>query len=234
MALILSIETATEVCSAALSLDGKAIALKETRGSNEHSAQLTLFIQEVLKEAGKSLHELDAIAVSMGPGSYTGLRIGVSTAKGLCFALEKPLIAVSTLKSMALVALNDFTETMNRDVLLCPMIDARRMEVFSVLYDRNLNEIRPVEALLLDEDTFRPYSDSHILVFGNGADKCKGLYTVQSNIIFPGDVFPSANAIGRLAEEKFKQGDFENTAYFEPFYLKDFIAGKPKVKGLHA
>jgi len=234
MALILSIETATEVCSASLALDGKSIALKETQGSNEHSAQLTLFIEEVMKESGKSLHELDAIAISMGPGSYTGLRIGVSTAKGLCFALGKPLIAVSTLKSMALIALSDFGDSWNREVLLCPMIDARRMEVFSALYDKELNEISPVEAIILEEDTFRLYHDRQIIVFGNGSDKCKGLFTAQLNIQFPGLVFPSAIAIGRMAEEKFNQGDFENTAYFEPFYLKDFIAGKPKVKGLHA
>jgi len=234
MALILSIETATEVCSTALSLDGKTIALKEAHGSSEHSALLTLFIEAVTKEAGISLKDVDAIAVSKGPGSYTGLRIGVSVAKGLCYALEKPLISVSTLMALALSAQYDYQQIMNEGILLCPMIDARRMEVFSALYNQELREIKPADAVILDENTFYEYSTSQIAIFGNGAAKCREIYALRSNILFPGSVFPSACSIGQLAYEKFKQADFENTAYFEPFYLKDFIAGKPNVKGLRS
>ena len=233
MALILSIETATEVCSAAISLDGRVIALKETLGSNEHSALLTVFIDEVMSISGISLKELDAIAVSMGPGSYTGLRIGVSVAKGLCYALEKPLISVSTLRALALTAQNSHQNLKEDNILLCPMIDARRMEVFTALYDHELSEIKTVEAVVLEEGTFNQYREKQIAVFGNGTAKCRELFSSCFNIFFPGTVLPSAESIGQLAYEKFKRSDFENTAYFEPFYLKDFIAGKPKVKGLH-
>jgi tRNA threonylcarbamoyladenosine biosynthesis protein TsaB len=233
MALILSIETATEVCSVALSRDGIPIALKEARGSNEHSAQLTLFIEEVMQECGKLLKDLDAVAVSMGPGSYTGLRIGVSVAKGLCYSLEKPLISVSTLKAIALGGMTLYKEMMMGDVLLCPMIDARRMEVFSAIYDIKLNEIQPVEALILDENTFERYEQNRIAIFGSGSTKCQELFENNKKIFFPGTILTSAKWIGQLADERFKQGIFENTAYFEPFYLKEFVAGKPRVKGLH-
>jgi tRNA threonylcarbamoyladenosine biosynthesis protein TsaB len=233
MALILSIETATEVCSVALSLDGNVVAFKEAVGSNEHSAQLTLFIEQVMNEAGKILGAIDAIAVSMGPGSYTGLRIGVSTAKGLCFSLDKPMIAVSTLKAMALSAKKAYPDLLTADSLLCPMIDARRMEVFTALYDLDLNEIRPAEALILLEESFGLFHGKQLAVFGNGAAKCKELFAASGNIIFPGELLSSAISVGELAEAKYILGEFENTAYFEPFYLKDFIAGKPRVKGLH-
>jgi tRNA threonylcarbamoyladenosine biosynthesis protein TsaB len=233
MALILSVETATEVCSVALSLNGNVIAMKEAAGTNEHSAQLTLFIEEVMKEAGKLLRDIDAVAVSMGPGSYTGLRIGVSTAKGLCFSLDKPMIAVSTLKAMALSAKKTYPELFTSETLLCPMIDARRMEVFTALYDLELNEVRPAEALILLEESFELFRGKQLAVFGNGAAKCRELFASSENIIFPGELLPSASSIGELAEAKYGPGEFENTAYFEPFYLKDFIAGKPRVKGLH-
>lgn len=233
MALILSIETATEVCSVALLLDGNVLAIRETAGSNEHSAQLTLFIEEVMREAGKLLREIDAVAVSMGPGSYTGLRIGVSTAKGLCFSLDKPMIAVSTLNAMALSARKTYPGLFAAGTLLCPMIDARRMEVFTALYDLDLNEIRPAEALILLEESFELFQGKQLAVFGNGAAKCKELFAASGNINFPGELLPSAISVGELAEAKFILGEFENTAYFEPFYLKDFIAGKPRVKGLH-
>jgi len=234
MAMILSVETATEVCSVALSRDTDIIALRETTGSNEHSAQVTVFIEEVAKEAGIKLHEIDAVAVSMGPGSYTGLRIGVSVAKGLCFALGKPMIAVSTLKAMAFQALLTFAgeDLLKPGTLLCPMIDARRMEVFSAIYDQDLNIIADVDAIILDADTFGLYEDRDIAVFGNGAAKCMELFSNHPGILFPGPLLPSASAIAALALDKYNLSDFENTAYFEPFYLKDFIAGKPRVKGL--
>jgi tRNA threonylcarbamoyladenosine biosynthesis protein TsaB len=234
MALILCIETATEVCSVALLQDGKLIALKESQGSNEHSSQLTLFIDEVRKSSGKLFSDLDAIAVSVGPGSYTGLRIGVSAAKGLCYALEKPLISISTLKGLALSALNTYGETLKPNTVLCPMIDARRMEVYTALFDQKLNEISPVNALIVEKDTWFLYDDMQLAIFGSGAGKCKDLYINHLNIHFPGIVFPSAKSIGHLAEEKFNKKEFENIAYFEPLYLKDFIAGLPKVKGLRS
>ncbi|NVO18591.1 MAG: tRNA (adenosine(37)-N6)-threonylcarbamoyltransferase complex dimerization subunit type 1 TsaB [Bacteroidetes bacterium] len=232
MALILSIETATEICSAALLLDGNILSVRESNGSNEHSSLLTIYIDEVFKEAGYRMDQMDAVAVSMGPGSYTGLRIGISVAKGLCYSLEKHLIAVSTLKAMAFSAMNQHHELLTCESLLCPMIDARRMEVFMALYDEQLIEVSPVEAVILTEETFLPYESKSILIFGNGAEKCQHLYNSNPNIKFPDRIHATAVSVGLLAEEKFKNAEFENTAYFEPFYLKDFIAGKPRVKGL--
>lgn len=234
MSVILSLETATEVCSVALSMDGNILALKEASGSNEHSSSLTVFVGDVMKEAGLSLRELDAVAVSMGPGSYTGLRIGVSAAKGLCYSLDKPLIAVSTLKAMAKTAQGLILANQVRADLLCPMIDARRMEVFTGIYDLELGEVTPIDALVLDEMTFNDFDGKKIAVFGNGAEKCQFLYKDKPNILFPFSLHATAESVARLAHEKFLISEFENVAYFEPFYLKDFIAGKPKVKGLHS
>lgn len=223
MAVILQIETATRSCSIALADQGKVLAFKEQDEANIHASYLTLFIEEVMKMAGKSYADLDAVAVSMGPGSYTGLRIGVSTAKGLCYALDKPLIAVSTLEAMASAkqaAASDHT-------LLCPMIDARRMEVYMALFDRELNLKAPVHAQILDEHTFDPYLDQfQVHVFGDGAEKCKSLYPYPS-FIFSSHI-NSAKDLSSIAFEKFKSGEFVDLAYFEPYYLKDFIATKPK------
>lgn len=233
MALILSIETATEVCSVAISDQNGILALKENAGANEHSAQLTVFVQNVLHEAGLSINALDAIAVSMGPGSYTGLRIGVSAAKGFCYALDKPLIAVSTLKAMALHAREIYPELNEENVLLCPMIDARRMEVYSALYNNRLETVREVDAIILADDSFQDFKDFRIALFGNGAEKTKELFRNQDYIVYPGPLQASASSIASLAMDRFLASDFVDTAYFEPMYLKDFIAGKPKVKGLH-
>jgi tRNA threonylcarbamoyladenosine biosynthesis protein TsaB len=236
MSIILGIETATEVCSVSLLRDGNIIALKESSGSNEHSRLLTPFIHQVMEESGISLSQIDAVAVSMGPGSYTGLRIGVSTAKGLCFSLDKPLIGISTLKAMAWQVMHHPGEDNagNNNSLLCPMIDARRMEVYLAVFDRELQEISPVEAVIIDEDSLREKtSHNRVLVFGNGSDKCKSILSRRDNIYFMDDIKATAKSIAVLAEEKFLNNEFENTAYFEPFYLKDFIAGKPHVKGLH-
>lgn len=233
MAIILALETATEVCSVAICKDGHALSSRETNGVNEHSSQLTGFIQEVSQEAGLSLSSIDAIAVSMGPGSYTGLRIGVSTAKGLCYALDKPLIAVSTLKGMAHKALIQFPHLGINDSLLCPMIDARRMEVYHAIYDKHLNELQAVEAKVMDNEAFASFAGTEIALFGNGSSKCKELFSSNQQLLFPGIVLPTAQSIGMLAEAQYIAGDFVNTAYFEPLYLKDFIAGKPKVKGLY-
>lgn len=233
MITILSLETATEVCSVALSMDDQVIAVRESSGMNEHSSHLTLYIEEVVKKAGISLPDIDAIAVSMGPGSYTGLRIGVSTAKGLCYALDKPLIAVSTLKAMAKKALLVHQDELSEISLLCPMIDARRMEVFTALYDHDLHERTAIDALVLDENTFKDFPAEQIAIFGNGADKCRDLFASHKNLNFPFALQASASSVSSLALDHFKREQFENLAYFEPFYLKDFIAGKPKVKGLH-
>jgi len=233
MSAILSIETATEICSVALARDGELIACKESANSNEHSSLLTLFIQEVMEEAGISLKALDAVAVSKGPGSYTGLRIGVSAAKGLCYSLDKPLIAVSTLKALAYQTLSLFPDLKNPQTLLCPMIDARRMEVFTALYNQHLEEVSRVDALILDQHSFDDFNSYIIAICGNGAGKCTELFSGSGNIIFPGNVRNSANAISSLATSMFHNKEFVDTAYFEPYYLKDFIAGKPKVKGLH-
>jgi tRNA threonylcarbamoyladenosine biosynthesis protein TsaB len=232
MVTILSLETATEVCSVALSQNDSIVAMEESAGNNIHSSQLTLFIEKVMRQAGMVLKDVDAIAVSMGPGSYTGLRIGVSAAKGLCYSLDKPLIGISTLKAMAKLALMKKEESVTKASLLCPMIDARRMEVYTAMYDASLKEIHPPDALILAEDTFADHSDSIIAIFGNGADKCIDLYRHKPNIVFS-SIRSSAESVALLAFEEYRQSHFEDVAYFEPSYLKDFIAGKPRVKGLY-
>jgi tRNA threonylcarbamoyladenosine biosynthesis protein TsaB len=224
--LILQIETATASCSVALAEEGNIIALKEQTGQSIHASHLTLFIDEVMKATGKKYTDLDAIAVSMGPGSYTGLRIGVSTAKGLCFALDKPLVAVNTLTAMAAGLLKQIQ--LSESALLCPMIDARRMEVYTALFDLNLNVIEETQAKILDEHSFDAYIEKHNLVFfGDGAEKCKALYEKRPNVTFP-DFKNSAVHFAQLALDKLKTGQIEDTAYFEPFYLKDFMVTKPK------
>lgn len=234
MALILGIETATSICSVALVLDSKLVAIRETVGTQQHSASLTGFISELFTETGFSFTQLDAVAVSMGPGSYTGLRIGVSSAKGLCYALDKPLIAVDTLKSLALQA----KLTCNRlhiettHVYLAPMIDARRMEVYTTLFDQNLETVEPVSALVVTGEAFGKYEGRKIFYFGDGAAKCKPLFEQNKNITFLENIQLSAEAICLLAEVDFAENKLADVAYCEPFYLKEFIAGKPKVKGL--
>lgn len=227
MATILQIETATPVCSVALSKNGKTIALKEEAAQNIHASSLTLFIDAAMKMAGLSYADLDAIAVSKGPGSYTGLRIGVSTVKGLCFALDKPLIAVDTLKMMAQGFLNQQTSFSG---LVCPMIDARRMEVFTAVYDESLKESEPVNAKIIDESSFGTLLDHNKITFiGDGAAKCKAVIT-SPNACFSDLNFNSAANMSELADLAFKAANFEDVAYFEPFYLKDFVFTQPKNK----
>lgn len=223
MALILQIETATSVCSVALSKEGRTVAFKEKNEPNIHASQLTLFIEEVLRLAGVSYADLSAIAVSQGPGSYTGLRIGTSTAKGLCYALDIPLIAISTLKAMAA----GFGDSNNTGAsLLCPMIDARRMEVYMAVFDKDLKTVHSVTAQILVEDTFARYSK--ILLFGDGAEKCRPLYAEKPNVSIISGFENSARYLSALGYEMYVNDDFQDVAYFEPFYLKDFVAGKPK------
>ncbi len=232
MALILSIETATPVCSVALAKDNEVIALKESTKKNSHSEIVTVFIDELLKENKFSFSDLNAVAVSKGPGSYTGLRIGVSTAKGMCYALDIPLIAVNTLQSLAIGALQDYNLDKGLPVLFCPMIDARRMEVYCALFDKNNHEVRKTKAEIIKPDSFQTYLESNkVIFFGDGADKCKDVIQ-HPNAVFLENIFPSAANMVVIALGKFKNQEFEDVAYFEPFYLKDFIAGIPKVKGL--
>ncbi|RLJ74692.1 tRNA (adenosine(37)-N6)-threonylcarbamoyltransferase complex dimerization subunit type 1 TsaB [Pedobacter alluvionis] len=225
MAKILQIETATAICSVALSVNGKTISFKEEHGQNLHAANLTLFIDEVVRTAGLSYQEIDAIAVSKGPGSYTGLRIGVSTAKGLCYALDKPLIAIETLEMMAAGYL---AQNPDYSGLICPMIDARRMEVYTSIFDLSLNIILPTEAKIIDETSFTDYLAQDTLTFiGDGAAKCAEVLTHQ-NAKFDEANFNSATYMSRLANKAFSNSKFEDVAYFEPFYLKDFVVTQSK------
>lgn len=223
--LILLIETATTTCSVALSENGHVIALKELNEPNIHASQITLFIEEVMLSAEIKYSDLKAVAVSMGPGSYTGLRIGVSTAKGLCYALDIPLIAIDTIEAMAsgLLKSVDFPE----NSLLIPMIDARRMEVYTGIYRKDLSPVEAVSAKIIDENSFREFDNYELFLFGNGSDKFKTLFSGQKNMHFL-DFSTSAAHLNALALQKFNQVQFEDVAYFEPFYLKDFLITSPK------
>ena len=228
---ILNIETSTRVCSVCLSVDGETVSIRESFVKNSHAENITLFSEAVLKEADLEWKDLDAVAVSKGPGSYTGLRIGVSTAKGFCFALDIPLIAIGTLKAMAAGMIGQ-TESPG-DYLFCPMIDARRMEVYAAVFDADLNVVKKTEAVIVDEDSFSDLLLKNKMIFGgDGAPKCKTVLSHQENAVFYDDFNPSSDYMSRLAEEKFSRSEFEDVAYFEPFYLKDFVAGIPRVKGL--
>ena len=227
MALILNLETATTVCSVALAQNGKFIAEKEIDNGYSHSQNLAIFIKEVLAETGKKPTDLNAIAISKGPGSYTGLRIGVSTAKGLCYALNIPLIAVPTLEVM--VESLSLTLSKGEGMLLCPMLDARRMEVYTALYDIEGNEKKTVCAEIIDESAFQKELENNMVYFfGNGAEKCKSVLGNHSNANFIDEVYPSAKSMAALSQTKFDKKEFEDVAYFEPFYLKDFVATTPK------
>ncbi|HEY9114749.1 MAG TPA: tRNA (adenosine(37)-N6)-threonylcarbamoyltransferase complex dimerization subunit type 1 TsaB [Bacteroidales bacterium] len=235
MATILHIETSSQVCSVSVSKNGNVAAIKESTDKNSHAELVTIFSEEVLKETGKAFSDLDAIAVSMGPGSYTGLRIGVSTAKGFCFAIDKPLIAISTLEAMAcgMVKFAKKSGFIHKNHLFCPMIDARRMEVYTAVFDSELKTIQEISAEIIDETSFAELLEKHPILFaGDGAEKCKDLFSSEKNAHFLDDFNPSSAFMAELAEKKFNAGNFENLAYFEPFYLKDFVSGIPKVKGL--
>lgn len=218
MALILNLETATTNCSVSIAKDGRTLVLKEHNTPNySHSEQLHVFIEEVLAEASISLSELDAVAISKGPGSYTGLRIGVSAAKGLCFSLDVPLISIATLKSMATQS------TIDEIDVVIPLLDARRMEVYSTVFDTEFIEVRETRAEIIDEKSFEAYlSKGKVLLLGSGAQKCKDVLA-HANLKYDTSVNPSAEQMSRLSFEKYKKKDFEDVAYFEPYYLKDFI-----------
>ncbi len=224
MALLLAIETTTKNCSVALFDNSILLKCKEQQPNEySHAEQLTIFIEEVLDTTNTSFKEIDGIILSKGPGSYTGLRIGTSTAKGLCYALNIPLVAVPTLKSMA------FSMSNKKEYkFYCPMIDARRMEVFAAIYDRMNNEAREIRADIVAKDTYNQFlKEDKVLFFGDGALKCKEVIN-HSNAFFIDGVFPSAKDFGKLGFKKFANKDYEDIAYFEPFYLKDFVVGKKK------
>lgn len=223
---ILNLETATTNCSVSLSKDGKTIVLKEDNDKNySHAERLHMYIDDVLKEANLESSDLSAIAVSKGPGSYTGLRIGVSAAKGLCFALNIPLISIPTLEALA----NQVNCT---DGLIVSMLDARRMEVYSAIYNSNYKVVRETEAQILDKTSFSQYlKQGKVYFVGNGVEKTIALLD-HDNAIFIHDKLPSANHMSLLAYDKFKIDDTEDVAYFEPYYLKDFVALKPKPKNI--
>jgi len=229
MAIILNLETATTVCSVSLAKDGELMALKEINGDYSHAENLTVFIEDVFNQANVKLNEVDAIAVSKGPGSYTGLRIGVSTAKGLCYSLNKPLIAIDTLQHMALsVSSNQQSTINNQQFLFCPMLDARRMEVYCAMYDSNNNCVVPTAAIIIDENSFTDFvKGKAVCFFGDGAAKCEHLIKGEE-IYFLTDIFPSTKNMISLSEKAFNNKQFEDVAYFEPFYLKDFMIGKKK------
>jgi len=229
MSLILQIETATTSCSVALSQNGNIIALKELNERNIHAEVITLFIDEVLKTAGFTYAQLDAVAVSSGPGSYTGLRIGVSTAKGLCYALDKALIAVETLEAMTDGMIAQSGDSIAAGTLFCPMIDARRMEVYTAVFNASGERVKATAAEIIDGNSFADVLEQHqVIFFGDGAAKCREAIT-HPNAVFVDDFVNSAAHLTKRALQKLNDKSFEDVAYFEPFYLKDFIAGKKQL-----
>jgi len=225
----LCIETSTNVCSTALTENDKILFSEIEYKANSHSALLTVLIEKITKKSGIELSQIDAVAVSSGPGSYTGLRIGVSTAKGICYALDKPLIAVSSLRILAERAIMMYKEIIKQENLtLCPMIDARRMEVYTTFFNQNSEQIDEIKALIINSDTFLSFLEKQkIAFFGNGVEKCKEVIK-HKNAFFLDDVEPLASAMILPVNQLFNENNFEDTAYFEPFYLKDFIATIPK------
>ena len=231
--MILCLETATPTCSVAINDGTRNIALRECKGQNAHSEKITTFIKEVMTEVGLGYDQLDAVAVSKGPGSYTGLRIGVSTAKGVCYAAGLPLMAIDTLHAMAYGMCDRLSGDFQEGDLLVPMIDARRMEVYCSVFDASMSGVKGTEALVVDEHSFDDLLSEHRLwLFGDGAPKLHGLFDAVDQIHIVDDFAPSAAFMASLCDQALKAGDFVDVAYFEPFYLKDFVAGKPHVKGL--
>ena len=222
MSLILNIETASTNCSVSLAKNGQTLAIKEDNDKNySHSERLHVYINTVLKQSKFSLNDISAVAVSKGPGSYTGLRIGVSAAKGLCYALDIPLISVETLKSLA-------KKVKIESGYIIPMLDARRLEVYSSIFDQDFKEIRETKAEILSEDSYEDFLNSNEVFFiGSGVEKCKSIIK-SKNVHFIENKLPSAEEMSYLSYQEYKKGNTEDVAYFEPYYLKDFVAIKPK------
>ena len=230
MATILCIETGTDICSVGIARDGELLSLRESDEGRDHAGKVGVFTDELFSETGITAEDIDAVAVGKGPGSYTGLRIGVSFAKGLCYGLQKPLLAVGSLEALAQVAREDFEAGIVdvddwRNVKLCPMIDARRMEVYAQIFDSEGRPLTDVSAEVVDENSFAEWRrDGRMAIFGNGAAKCAPLLPEAVLI----SVAPSVRGLAPLAEKAFAEGRFEDVAYFEPFYLKNFVVTTSK------
>ncbi|BDU24774.1 tRNA (adenosine(37)-N6)-threonylcarbamoyltransferase complex dimerization subunit type 1 TsaB [Flavobacterium sp. GSB-24] len=223
MSFILNIETATKNCSVSVAKDGKTIVCSELADEGySHAEKLHVFIEEVIAKAGISVQDLNAIAVSQGPGSYTGLRIGVSAAKGLCYALNIPLIAIDTLKTLA-------SQAEVTDGKIIPMLDARRMEVYSAVFNTDLSIERAIKAEIIDENSFQEYTDKLYFV-GDCADKCKAVLTKENFVFLENIKYPSAQAMSKISFDKYQKSDTVDVAYFEPYYLKDFMITAPSKK----
>ena len=233
MALILCIEAGTDVGSVALAKNGELLSLLENLEGRQHAQNLAVYVQEVLQEHDLDAGDLDAVAVGKGPGSYTGLRIAVSLAKGICYGAGIPLIAVNSLEALVHVALEDFDAGIlgvddMRNMKLLPMIDARRMEVYAAVYDRALNVVRDISADIVDENSYLDILNEHpVYFFGNGAAKCREKIT-HPNAHFIDDIHPLAKMMFPLADKAMAKQDYKDVAYFEPFYLKEFVASLPK------
>ncbi len=216
---ILNIETATKNCSVSIAENGTTLLCKEIAEQGySHAEKLHVFIEEILQECKLTTKDLAAIAISQGPGSYTGLRIGVSAAKGLCFALDIPLIAVDTLESLA-------RQVNNKDGFIVPMIDARRMEVYSAIFNSNHEKTRDVEAEVITEESFIDIKEN-IYFVGDCSEKCKAVLTKDNFIFLENIIYPSAKQMSQISFDKYKKNDTVDVAYFEPFYLKDFFMAK--------
>lgn len=236
MALILCIETGTDICSVGLSRDGELVSLRESDEGRDHAKRVGVFVDELLRETGIAPDELDAIAVGMGPGSYTGLRIGVSFAKGMCYGLQIPLVAVGSLDALAEVAIEDNEAGILdvkdwNDAVLCPMVDARRMEVYAEVFDSEGSSLSDVVAEVVTAESFAAWRrggaeslGGEFVIFGNGAAKCMDVLGDATLI----NVTPSVRGIAPLAQKAYDEGRFEDIAYFEPFYLKDFVVTTSK------
>lgn len=232
MSLILCIETGTDICSVGIARNGELMSLRESDQGRDHAKQVAVFVDELLRETGVKPDELDAVAVGMGPGSYTGLRIGVSFAKGLCYGLNIPLLAVGSLEALTDVAIKDYeagiiqVEGWN-EALLCPMVDARRMEVYTQIFNSRCEAQSEVSAEIITEDSFSQWrANGKLVIFGNGAAKCQEMLPDAIYI----DVAPSARGLTRIAHQLFEAGKTVDIAYFEPFYLKDFVVIPSKKK----
>ncbi|MCK9339952.1 MAG: tRNA (adenosine(37)-N6)-threonylcarbamoyltransferase complex dimerization subunit type 1 TsaB [Bacteroidales bacterium] len=227
---ILNIDTATDICSVALSHGEQIIAYRENLNGKSHAQTLLPFIRDVLNEGHVSVGQLNAVALSKGPGSYTGLRIGTSTVKGICYAMGLPLIAIPTLQIIAVDAVNEAKQY--PDGLICPLLDARRMEVFTAFYQNDLTEISPVHACIVDEESFTDILlNNHVVFCGNGVKKCAPILAQSPHAHFISEPI-SARNMAQIAFSKFLNLQFEDVAYFEPFYLKEYVAARSQVKGL--
>lgn len=229
MSVILSLETSVKICSVAIHDQGRPVAAKEIHIEHSHASKLAVLMDEVIKESGIKTSQLNAVAVSSGPGSYTGLRIGTSTAKGLCFALDIPLISIGSLELLAW----QMNKQNASKAMLCPMIDARRMEVYCEVFDPALNVVRPIEARVIDSSSFTDLLTNNVITFfGDGSDKCKDQIT-HPNAKFVSGVYAAASEMGEPVYQRFKKKQFEDLTTFEPRYLKEFMIKKPVAQPLN-